>query len=541
MEVLERSCLFTRVHPMIKAVIGLLILATVALRVAYGVSRAVPSFNPDELAIQMNARFLTEAGKDEWGKSWPWVFRSFGDAKLPGYIWVTAAAGQLTNWSPQSVRYPALIASLLLPLIIAGIAITMFAEKKVWLTTWLWFLVVPWIYHYGSVGFESLWSLAWWSLAVLLLFVRPARWQGDVGAALCFLIAALSYNSPILLLPFLLIALVLWRWNDKPSLIRGGLLLVSAGLVTLFVTLQAAQQKQGISLFQDPTLLAVYPEFRLQFASIPLLPTLIGNKWVFFGQHVVMRWFASWSWEFLVIRGGQNPWHTIPGFGHMSSLVWVGAVVGFGGVIGKCLSSLRRRSWHALRRWLSILVLVGSSLAPAVITVDAPHATRSLWFFCWLLLLAGWSWTVAIRRLCACEITPWRRRASVFLQFVVIGLIVLEWSRWWFAAPRAWSEQADKKWNVGLSEELHAPGVEQAPRVFIVDPSGVLYTYVVQATQMPAAEFLTTVRRSAPDTAGLVRVERVGKFEFVFAPQDAEAPGVLLWQNQDHSWDTKVL
>ena len=44
---------------------------------------AVPGgLNRDEAALGYNAFSLLETGKDEWGKQWPIVFRSFGDYKL---------------------------------------------------------------------------------------------------------------------------------------------------------------------------------------------------------------------------------------------------------------------------------------------------------------------------------------------------------------------------------------------------------------------------------------------------------------------------
>src|SRR3990167_8742234 len=43
----------------------------------------------DETAIGYNAYSILQTGKDEYGKTFPLYFQSFGDWKLPVYIYVT--------------------------------------------------------------------------------------------------------------------------------------------------------------------------------------------------------------------------------------------------------------------------------------------------------------------------------------------------------------------------------------------------------------------------------------------------------------------
>ncbi len=47
-----------------------------------------PELNRDELSLGYNAYSLLTTGKDEHSRVWPAVFRSFGDYKLPGYIYL---------------------------------------------------------------------------------------------------------------------------------------------------------------------------------------------------------------------------------------------------------------------------------------------------------------------------------------------------------------------------------------------------------------------------------------------------------------------
>lgn len=49
---------------------------------------SVPAgFFSDEAAVGYNAYSLLKTGKDEFGKPWPFLFISFGEGKLPLYIY----------------------------------------------------------------------------------------------------------------------------------------------------------------------------------------------------------------------------------------------------------------------------------------------------------------------------------------------------------------------------------------------------------------------------------------------------------------------
>jgi len=73
--------------------------------------------NRDEAALAYNAYLLKETGQDEWGKSWPLALESFGDFKLPGYVWLLVGTFSLFGLSDGVVRLPAVVAgTALIPL-----------------------------------------------------------------------------------------------------------------------------------------------------------------------------------------------------------------------------------------------------------------------------------------------------------------------------------------------------------------------------------------------------------------------------------------
>lgn len=59
----------------------------------------------DEAALGYNAFTLSETGKDEYGNTFPLIFRSFDDYKASGYIYLTAIFVKLFGLSEFSIRF----------------------------------------------------------------------------------------------------------------------------------------------------------------------------------------------------------------------------------------------------------------------------------------------------------------------------------------------------------------------------------------------------------------------------------------------------
>jgi 4-amino-4-deoxy-L-arabinose transferase-like glycosyltransferase len=514
-------------------VICLVLLSLLAVaRVWYLNTIPTTAYTPDEASILLNAQLLAETGRDEWNQPWPVVFRSFGDSKLPGYLYSVWATGSLFGFSWQTVRVPSVVAGVFLPLAVWWLVRGMGGSKRAaWIASIL-LVASPWTWHYGTTGYEAHLALLFWIVAITVLIRRSANWATDLLAAVLIGITILTYNAPLLLLPALLLGVVAWRVARPTKALRGGMFLLVAGGLAAFVTLAASSQKGAISILQDPTLQAVYPEYRARFSGI--FQTLLGNQWVYFAQHVVSRWFASWSWGFLVSRGGANPWHSIPGTGHLNGFILI--------VLGLCtpvwavaVRRLHRVTTGERRGVLLALWLTLTATAPAVITVDAPHATRSLFFFVMLTVLAGWSLSWLLD-LIQDEFPDWGRRVFWFVLAVVFFWQTVLWVS---PAQVRWQYFVSPRWNTHLIETLNDPQVQLAERVYIVDPHGTIAAYVGVQDDKARENFATQVIRSQPDTIGLVRVEQLGKYFFIFQATDIgkDSTGVLLQPRSNTEWD----
>lgn len=515
----ERSILLALKPHRIKIILWIIlaVFSIAGARWYYGQFVGPETLNQDESAILLNAILLKESGADEWAQSWPLLFRSFGDIKLPGYIYSVLATLLLFGNNLWAARFPSFLAGIALPFILFAWTHKLTRSSSAGLFAAVFLLLSPWSWHYGTTGYEAHVALVL-LLSGLWLWWNESRnwWKESLGACALFL-ACFTYNTPFLLLPFLTFA---FMWQALPQwkvALRRMLICLIIFSVVAFVTFGAAQQKSGVTVFQDATLFSQYPEYRAQWSGA--LQSIVGNKYVFFGTHIVKNWISSWSWRFLVTKGGGNPWHSIPGIGHLHFLVPALAVCTL-----PFLVFLQKKK-KALKPLFLLLFLIGVSLAPAAVTVDAPHATRSLLFFLLLTVLGGWG-AAEIYGLYSLQMgKKWWWRGTLF---IMASLVIWGFVQWWTPAKTRWTFLINPRWNAGLIEQLQSQEFHQAADVTILDPHGVLYTYVLLFDPEARMQFNDDVQRSQPDNAGLVRVEQFGKYHFVFSAEDAKVPTLFL-------------
>jgi hypothetical protein len=403
--------------------------------------------------------------------------------------------------------------------------------RAAWLTV-LFLLISPWTWHYGTIGFEANLALLLFVSALTLLFKKIPAWWSDILASLLLIASGITYNAPLFLLPGVLVGVIAWRWPSVAKSVRGAVGIIVAGVIAGAVTVAATTQKVAISIFQDPTLLALYPEYRAQFLGI--FQTILGNQWVYFLYHSLTRWFDSWTWEFLVTRGGANPWHSIPGTGHLNGFALISLAVFMPYFVLRLWKS-RSVLPHRVRAGAILVWLTVTSLLPAMITVDAPHATRSLFFFVLLSILAAWCLS-EIWDLVQKEFPQWGRHVFVWtVAFICIWQTIL----WVSPAQVRWQYFVSPRWNANLIQALEKEEIQTADTVIVIDPNGTLAAYIGVHDAQARVYFPSDIVRSEPDIIGLVRVERLGKY--LFFPQRQDIPeytqGVILQSRSNTEWD----
>ncbi|MEK7458139.1 MAG: hypothetical protein AAB612_01480, partial [Patescibacteria group bacterium] len=131
-------------------------------------SKIPAGLNRDEVALGYNAYTILKTGRDEYGVWFPVSITSFGDQKLPGYVYTLIPFIAMFGLHPWVVRLPSLLAGVSI-VILAGLLARQFSdilinEKKLRsffpLLAMLAVALSPWSNHFSRVAYEAHLALA---------------------------------------------------------------------------------------------------------------------------------------------------------------------------------------------------------------------------------------------------------------------------------------------------------------------------------------------------------------------------------------------
>src|SRR3989344_3268799 len=109
----------------------------------------------DEAAIAYNAYSITKSGADEWGKTMPVLFKSFGDNKLPLAIYLDSLSQITFGNNDFAVRLPSALFGSLTVLVVYFLTRELFAKSPVPYLASLFLAVSPWHLQFSLAMFEA--------------------------------------------------------------------------------------------------------------------------------------------------------------------------------------------------------------------------------------------------------------------------------------------------------------------------------------------------------------------------------------------------
>jgi 4-amino-4-deoxy-L-arabinose transferase-like glycosyltransferase len=194
----------------------------------------------DEAAFGYNAYSILETGKDEYGKSFPLMFRSFGDYKMPAYAYLTVLPVKIWGLSTFSTRFISAFFGSLSIIVIFFLVEALFSKRRVWLA-WLSafiFAVSPWSVFFSRAAFEANVALFFFLIALLFQIKafdpRIKAFERRKGlfllvSAFLYSLSAYTYIVEKLLSPpfFLFFSLLLWKKEALDQRIKLKIILLS--------------------------------------------------------------------------------------------------------------------------------------------------------------------------------------------------------------------------------------------------------------------------------------------------------------------------
>lgn len=472
--------------------------------------------NRDEAALAYNAFLIEKTGQDEFGKKLPLTFESFGDYKLPGYIYTLSLIFKAFPANDFYVRLPSAIAgTLLIPIaFLLGKRLNLSTNKSLILS--LVISINPIFWFYSRIAFEANVALTFFALALTFFLKEKPDFKSDFLGIIFTVIAILFYNTPLLLLPFFTLAIIVKRGIIKPKTWLP--LSISLGLIFIAFYLQLSDltaQKKGITWFNDETTWDESVKYYNQFSG--LSQKIFGNKFIFYGEKIATALSKSLMPKFLVTTGGSHPWHTLPNWGH---LYWPTYLLGIVGILF-LLKNIRRSNY------LSSLLLILFSLIPSIITVDSPHATRSLIFF----VLFSWVSVFVLEKL------PNKIEKIFTIGFIVSQIIfaMLYGYQYFFLFPKNQPPSLMSGFPQTINE-VEERAKHNNDKVAVVDESGYQYILTAWYLKLEPDYFFNTVIKQLPDKIGFKYGQQVGRYHFIAKNTDRDSTEAVLLEWKDNLW-----
>ncbi len=392
----------------------LIILFGAALRV-YIFTHNQLDFYWDEVAMLVDVRSILESGTDMHGTAWyQTIFPSYGDFKLPLYIWVASAIGSIVGFSLNLIRLPNLLVGILMIPLVALFAKTLVSTEEnakkhnshfaqlagIW--TAITIASAPWAVHFSVTGFESHLGQFLITVGLFILISKKIRWSLPIAALFGVLGVYSYYAYRYIFLALLVLGTFYKLWTTSVSGLdqkkssrktKTGILidLAIGGIlaVTLFTTgLQPLLKSPWYSSFEQVRLsadsnLSIEPfvhqanELRMN-AGNTISDRFLFHPQMLRGISIYSNVLSHLDLQYLFSSGDSNPRHGPPAFGLFPLFLLPLLIIG--------LYSGYKRAPKALLFLLGWWLL---SVIPASIPLESPHALRSLGALAPLTILFG--------------------------------------------------------------------------------------------------------------------------------------------------------
>ena len=376
-------------------IIFIIVIAAILRLIA--LDRFPAGFNADEAAIGYNAYSLLQTGKDEYGTTFPFVFKSFGDFKPGLYFYIVMPFVAILGLNEWAVRIPSALLGIATVILIYFLAKEIFQSKKIGILSAFLLAISPWHIHFSRGGWETNAATFFVTLGVFLFIKGLKNWKFLFWSTVSFLASMYTYQSPRLIVPVLLIILFFLYRGKLISILRiielkktilwvALLVLLTIPLVIQFISGTGSTRFSGLSFLSDTGPIARINELRGEHENLNRLDTkFIHNKLTSYGPEFLGHYLDHFKPDFLFINGDPIIRNKVPETGQFYLTLSLFLAVGLLGLINAKYEHKK-------------LILAWILIAPAAssMTYQTPHALRALTLVIPLTLVIGYGAGLAL-------------------------------------------------------------------------------------------------------------------------------------------------
>lgn len=399
----------------------LLILITIVAFLIRLINYQHPPLLWDEAAVGYNAYSLLLTGKDEYGQTFPLVFKSFGDYKPGIYIYATLPFVALFGLNELSTRLPSIIVGSLLPLLFYLLVRKLLPQKhKLAFAAALLLVFNPWNIHFSRGAWET--NLLLFELVLAALIFLNKRF---FLSALIMGLSLYTYQAAKILVPLLTLLLFIQTKKFPKSYLLPLILLTLPILFGLLFGSDANRLKvMNLYSYQRP--LGDVNQIISESGNLDY--QLFHSHPLFFLRNFLSRYFNYFSPRFLIFDGDwQTARHSAPYIGVLLFPTFFFFILGI-------LSALR--NW---RRHLFFLLWLILSPLPAALSLDIIQPVRNL------------SLSLPILYFAAIGLCLLKRRLFIFLTLTLYIFSFVYYSELYF---NHLTKIKPEQWLVGYKEAV---------------------------------------------------------------------------------------
>jgi len=471
--------------------IKLILILLLAIVLRFWQINSLPALNPDEAALGYNAYSLLLTGKDEHGVAWPIHFKSFGDYKPGGYVYLAMPFIKVLGLTPLATRLPNLIFSILTIYFLYKLILLLSKSESISLLSAFVLAISPWAIQFSRGAWESGTALFFLTLG-LYLFYKKSSWF-----TLPLVAALYTYHSARLIIPALFLILFIKYYknllnkNTIFSLIISGVLCIP--LLFSFLNNGGTTRLAGVGLSADRGPLSRSEELLNQHPNFTYYDRIIHNQRVLYTLSWGQKYLSHFDLNFLFLNGDDVPRSKNPEMGQLY-LIELPLII-FG--IYFLLNSPKLNSLS----FLITSLLVTSPLASSL-TFQAPSALRALPMVIPLSILVG----LGINQILKIKLLKY---LLIIFYIFSIGYFL---SSYFIHAPQKYAFA----WNRGFSEiipiiEQQKPNYQNIYFTNIYDQPYILYLFF---SKYDPIKIQNQIKLTPPDKFGFSTVDQIDNITF---------------------------
>lgn len=468
---------------------------------------APPGFNADEAALGYNAYSLIKTGRDEWGASFPLVFKSFSDYKPGLYVYLAIPFVALLGLNEFSVRLPSILLGSFSILLIYFLSKELFKKETVALSCAFLLSISPWHLHFSRGAWES--NVAtFFILLGVYTFVKSFKNSLFLWISVLASIASMyTYQSPRIAVPGLILLLTVSYWKrlvvKKNISVVVLVIILSLPLTFTLASTAAFARFQGVSIFSDKGPLNRVNEERGQHQDSSFFwGRFFHNKVEVYISNFFSHYLDHFNPNFLFTLGDSLKRNKVPDVGQLYFFEIVTLILGL-----YFLSRNTNKFSHTkvIFLWLLVAPLASS------LTYQTPHALRSHTMVIPLTLISGLGLGMLWENLQ--RLAQLTRYLTLSLVVLVIGLSLVSFlEKYYLHLPKQYALE----WEYGFSQAVPyiASSQDKYQKVVITDRYDQPYILLLFYLKYDPAKYQKEFKGIGDNKFGFSTITSFDKYEF---------------------------